>query len=179
MRRAFPFILYEYLLHQKTCIANKSIRYHFLYQVQHCYATLAAAETKLFHWGLVTNRTGRQIRRSKRENQYHLPRKQRTVWVLAYHDSIEQPWISLQSQDCSATDERAELSLPCQDKEILLLQERSGQERTQSAQLRLSCQKTKREVGHRCDRIQPVRTEAVSFAGSGFTQPLSGQLYNL
>ena len=47
------------------------------------------------------------------------------------------------------------------------------------AEQRLLCRKAKPEVGHRCDRVQPVWAEAVSLPNSRSAQRISGQLYHL
>ena len=62
--------------------------------------------------------------------------------------------------------------MSCQDEKISLLQGRSGQNRTKSAESGFSCGQAKPEVGRRCDRVQFVWGEAVSVPNSR-----SGQLY--
>ena len=69
--------------------------------------------------------------------------------------------------------------MSCQDEKISLLQGRSGQNRTKSAESRFSCGQAKPEVGHRCDRVQFVWGEAVSVPDSRFAQQRSGQLYHI
>ena len=69
--------------------------------------------------------------------------------------------------------------MSCQDEKISLLQGRSGQNRTKSAESRFSCGQAKPEVGHRCDRVQFVWGEAVSVPNSRSAQQRSGQLYHI
>ncbi len=68
--------------------------------------------------------------------------------------------------------------MSCQDEKISLLQGRSGQNRTKSAESRFSCGQAKPEVGHRCDRVQFVWGEAVSVPNSRSAQQRSGQLHD-
>ena len=70
------------------------------------------------------------------------------------------------------------MGLPFQSQEISLLQRRSGQECTESAEPELPCGKAKPEMGDRRNRVQLVWTEAVSLSCFGFAQRLSGQLYH-
>lgn len=68
--------------------------------------------------------------------------------------------------------------MPCPDEEIPFLQGRSWQSITKFVEQRLLCEQTQPKVGHRCNRIQYVWSEIISFSHSGSAQWISSQLHN-
>ena len=113
-----------------------------------------------------TDKAGGYVQVRKTRNHSNLPRKQGKIRLSSCNSGTSQPKYSFEPQDCPAAYEGVGLSLSCQDEKISLLQGRSGQNRTKSVKPGLPRRKAKPEVGHRCDRVQPVWRKALSVPDS-------------